>query len=157
MESPGGAREGREEKRSQPVSRVLSRACALEQSFLWDRDCSRPLATYPGATRATSSPPYLVLHRMGFAASGRYRRRSALLPAARLAAPPGHPSMPGTISPLPGIRRSASLREATCCASRMRPAADSRRYLSVALSVALRRPAVSRHPALRCPDFPLHA
>jgi hypothetical protein len=29
--------------------------------------------------------------------------------------------------------------------------------LSVALSIALRRPAVSRHPALRSPDFPLHA
>ena len=27
---------------------------------------------------------------------------------------------------------------------------------SVALSIASRRPAVSRHPALRSPDFPLH-
>jgi len=27
---------------------------------------------------------------------------------------------------------------------------------SVPLSIASRRPAVSRHPALRSPDFPLH-
>lgn len=37
------------------------------QPFLWAGSRLPALATYPGAARATPSPPYLVLHRMGFA------------------------------------------------------------------------------------------
>jgi len=49
-----------------------------------------------------------------------------------------HLAVARTISPLP------------------EPRWGHRRFLSVPLSVASRRPAVSRHPALRSPDFPLY-
>ena len=79
-----------------------------------------------------------------------YRRRASPRRPDILRCPALFHPCPESVEALPFVRR-------TCRASRMRPAADSWRYLSVALSVALRRPAVSRHPALRCPDFPLHA
>jgi len=43
------------------------RLAAPRQSFIWAPGCPVALATYPGAARATLSPPYLVLLRMGFA------------------------------------------------------------------------------------------
>ena len=80
------------EVRSRPVSRVLYGVETPRQPFLWDRGYPRPRATYPGAARATPLLPYLVLHRMGFAAPGRCRREGALLPATRPDAPPGRPA-----------------------------------------------------------------
>ena len=43
--------------------RPLSRS---RQSFIWAASRLAARATYPGAARATLSPPYLVLLRMGF-------------------------------------------------------------------------------------------
>jgi len=52
---------------SSPISRVLSRRLApTGQSFLWSLRYRKALAAYPGALRATSTPPYLALPRMGF-------------------------------------------------------------------------------------------
>ena len=105
------------------------------ESFLWDRRCRQPRATYPEtvstthpevaqskAGRATRiSPPYLVLLRMGFtvprAVAGRAVRSYR------------------TLSPLPVPFGPGGL-------------------LSVALSVASPRLAVSEHAARRSSDFP---
>ena len=96
-------------------------------SFVWDPDCSGPRAAYPGLGRDRRSlVPYLALLRMGFA-------MRPLLPAARCAlTAPFHPCL------------CPSLREAIGG------------LLSAALSVASRRPGVTRHPALRSSDFPPH-
>jgi hypothetical protein len=102
----------------------VGRLATPRQSFIWAGSCLPARATYPGAARATLSPPYLVLLRMGFALP-------PLLPGARWAlTPPFHP-----------------------CPHPSRAAGG---MFSVALSIASRRPAVSRHPALRSPDFPLY-
>ena len=128
--------------RSRPVSRVLFGACAPRQSFLWDRGYPRPLATYPGAARATPLPPYLVLHRMGFADPGRYRRGSALLPTTRLTAPSARPPTHGTISTLPSAAWSSALLEVTCRHPLAQIAMASGRWrcLSVALIRRLATP-----------------
>ncbi len=62
------AAEGKRGKRgSSSISRVLSRQLTpTGQSFLWALCCHKALAAYPGALRATSTPPYLALPRMGF-------------------------------------------------------------------------------------------
>ncbi len=104
---------------------------------LWDAHCCAPLATYPATQRLLAEPhrtdrpcvsglPYLVLHRMGFADPGRYRRGSALLPATRLVAPPARPSTHGTISTLPPTARSTSLREEILAAPLARNLPDLR-------------------------------
>lgn len=126
---------------SPPISRVLSRSLAATgQSFLWATHCCAALAAYPGALRAASTPPYLALPRMGFSVPvlspvlrwALTRRRLRIAPHLACA-------RSGTISTLPDPLRAIG------------------GVFSVPLSVASRRPAVSRHPALRGPDFPPHA
>jgi hypothetical protein len=126
---------------------------APRQSFIWAGSCLPARATYPGAARATLSLPYLVLLRMGFAVP-------FLLPETRWAltrqsrdrhAPCGA----HTVSPSPDPT-SLSLQERDFAALRPQNRASAIGSLfSVALSIASRRPAVSRHPALWSPDFPL--
>lgn len=54
-------------KGSSPISRVLSRILTdAGQSFISASRYREALAAYPGALRATSTPPYLALPRMGF-------------------------------------------------------------------------------------------
>ena len=102
-------------------------------SFLWDRRCRRPRAAYPELCR-TRSP----------ARGGRpHRSCLALLQVGftmPLTLPPARCALTATVSPLPVL-----------------PAGAIGGLLSAALSVAFRRPAVSRHPALRSSDFPRHA
>ena len=112
--------------RHKPSSVLHARGGGAE-SFVWDPDRSGPLATYPGLGRSRRPlVPYLVLLRMGFAVR-------PLLPAARCAlTAPFHPCL---------------------CPLRRAPGAIGG-LLSAALSVASRRPGVTRHPALRSSDFP---
>ena len=105
------------------------------RSFLWDRRCRWPRATYPEtvsthrpkvarpkAGRATCvSPPYLVLLRMGFTVPRTVTGRAV--------------RSYRTLSPLPTPLGAGGL-------------------LSVALSVASPRLAVSEHAARRSSDFP---
>ena len=112
-----------EDGRHKPSS--VSRLGGGQGSFIWDSDCSEPLAAYPGLGRDRRPlVPYLALLRMGFAVR-------PLLPAARCAlTAPFHPCL---YSPVGGTIGG---------------------LLSAALSVASRRPGVTRHPALRSSDFP---
>src|SRR6185436_2209894 len=110
---------------------------AGERSFLWDRRCRRPQATYPGtgtgpegpdAGRVTREPsPYLVLLRMGFSVPPTSPPERCALTA------PFHPYRPDVS--LRG-RRSGGI-------------------FSVALSVASPRLAVSEHATRWSSDFPL--
>ena len=62
-------REGAKKKKRKrgPISRVLYAARAARRSFLYDDDCSPPLAAYPGVvTNRTDSAPCLALRRAGF-------------------------------------------------------------------------------------------
>jgi hypothetical protein len=126
---------------------------APRQPFIWAGSCLSAQATYPGAARAALSPPYLVLLRMGFAVP-------FLLPETRwaltLQSRDRHaPCGAHTVSPSPDPT-SFSLQERDFAALRSQSWASAIGSLfSVALSIASRRPAVSRHPALRSPDFPL--
>ena len=62
-----GAADCVKKKGSSPISRVLSRILAdAGQSFISASRYREALAAYPGALRATSTPPYLALPRMGF-------------------------------------------------------------------------------------------
>ena len=91
-----------------------------------DADCSTPLATYPGAWAGNPRTLlYLVLHRVGFAELP--RSPGELVRSYR------------TVSPLPGTQTIVWV-----------PGG----ILSVALSFALPRLHVMKHPALRCSDFP---
>ncbi len=103
----------------------VSRRRGGQGSFIWGPDRSGPRAAYPGLGRDRRSlVPYLALLRMGFA-------MRPLLPAARCAlTAPFHPCL---YSPAGGTIGG---------------------LLSAALSVASRRPGVTRHPALRSSDFP---
>ena len=103
----------------------VSRRRGGQGSFIWDPDRSGPRAAYPGLGRdRLPLVPYLALLRMGFAVR-------PLLPAARCAlTAPFHPCL---YSPVGGTIGG---------------------LLSAALSVASRRPGVTRHPALRSSDFP---
>jgi len=122
------------ERRSQPVSRILSAVAPCgamaRRSFLWDRDCSRFLATYPVAfgravRQATPLPPYLVLLRAGFCLP-------PTLPPARCAlTAPFHPYL----TDAPKARRRGGM-------------------FSVPLSVKLPCPGVTRRTALWSSDFP---
>ncbi len=143
--------------RSQPVSRVLYGAL-------------RPATVIPLGPRlpaASSNLPgsgagHAIAPLFGLAPDGVYRPRTS---------PPGECALTGD-APHRAARASCDARHyftltadplKNCpsqgdligCRERHPPARDRWRYLSVALSVASRRPAVSRHPALRCPDFPL--
>ena len=61
-----GAKKRKKRKRG-PISRVLYAACAARRSFLYDDDCSPPLAAYPEVvTNRTDSAPCLALRRVGF-------------------------------------------------------------------------------------------
>jgi len=91
-------------------------------------DAGRPtsLATYPGAWAGyPQTLPYLVLHQVGFAELP--QSPEELVRSYR------------TVSPLPAIKHDCLL-----------PGG----ILSVALSFALPRLHVMKHPALRCSDFP---
>ena len=95
-------------------------------SFLWDRRCRRPLAAYPGFDGA-GSPSSPIWPCSGW----------------------GLPCRPccqwrGALLPH---------RFTLACAPETGAIGG---LFSVALSVASRRPAVSRHPALRSSDFPRH-
>jgi hypothetical protein len=112
---------GQEKMGSSPISRVLSRRLApAGQSFLWATRYRDALAAYPGALRATSTPPYLALPRMGFAVP-------VLLPVLRWALTrqrlrPAHAlacAWPRTVSPLPDRAGRACARPA--CSSRCTP------------------------------------
>jgi len=126
---------------------------APRQPFIWAGSCLPAQATYPGTARAALSPPYLVLLRMGFAVP-------LLLPEARWAltrrsCDRPRPCGTRTVSPSPDPT-PFSLQERDFAALRPQSRASAIGSLfSVALSIASRRPAVSRHPALRSPDFPL--
>ena len=114
---------------------------ALARPLIWDRRYRRPRASYPAARRATSTPPYLDLLRMGFAwpaPSPAPRWALTLRLAAGPPPPPFHPCLCA-----PGGREAA------------RPAIGG--VFSVALSVGSPPLAVSQHPALWSPDFPPHA
>jgi hypothetical protein len=112
------------------ISRVLSPGCPDGEPFLWDRRCRRPRAAYPEPCttprRARGGPP------LG-SCLALLRVGFALPPTL----PPGRCALTATVSPLP-----------------VPPAGAIGGLFSVALSVALRRPAVSRHPALWSSDFP---
>src|SRR4026209_2837486 len=100
------------------------------RSFLWDRDCSRFLATYPVApdgpsVRLCLCHPIWSCSVRGFACHRRYRRRGALLPHLFTLTPP---------SRLAGLRRGG--------------------MFSVPLSVRLPCPGVTRRIALWSSDFP---
>ena len=95
-------------------------------SFLWDRRCRRPLAAYPGF-------------------DGAGRPSSPIWPCSGWGLPcrPCH-QWRGALLPH---------RFTLACAPETGAIGG---LLSVALSVASPRPAVSRHPALRSSDFPRH-
>jgi hypothetical protein len=124
---------GRVYEMGRRISRVLSPAPERGGgSFLWDRRRRRPRAAYPGSRhgeprleRATPSTPAWPCSGWGLPCHRRCRRRGALLPQ------PFHPCL---------------------CPSLTRWAIGG--LLSVALSVASRRPGVTRHPALWSSDFP---
>jgi hypothetical protein len=112
------------------ISRVLSPLAGAVGSFLWDRRCRRPRAAYPGLDRGGPPLiPYLALLRVGFT-------MPRLSPDARCAlTAPFHPCL--------------------CLKKTAMPASTAiGGVLSVALSVASRRPGVTRHPALWSSDFP---
>jgi hypothetical protein len=97
--------------------------------------------------------PYLVLLRMGFtmpdtiaSAAVRSYRTISTLPAAPL-----------TRFEMRASTHTSSFRTLACVLSHERQFRDIGGIFSVALSVASRRPAVSRHPAHWSPDFPLCA
>lgn len=142
---------------SPPISRVLSRTLARAgQSFLSATRCRAAPAAYPGATRATSLHPYLALPRKGFTVP-------VLLPVLRWAlTPPFHPCLIGLVRWLalsrePFLAPKRDAHKEDFAALRPRSPSAIGGLLSVALSVASRRPAVSRLPALRGPDFPRYA
>ncbi len=143
--------------RSQPVSRVLFAA----------RRRATVIPLGPRSPAASSNLPgsgagHAIAPLFGLAPDGVCRPRTL---------PPGECALTGS-APHRAARTSSDARHYfTLAASplencpprgnlsrprRTGPARGRWRYLSVALSVALRRPAVSRHPALRCPDFPLY-
>jgi hypothetical protein len=103
------------------------RSLRSRQPFLWARNYSRALATYPQARRDASSLAYLVLLRVEVAAF--HPRRVLAISAVSIAA---------------------------ACAFRCdRITRAMTGLVSVALFLASRRTAVSRHPTLWSPDFPL--
>ena len=114
-------------------------------------------ATYPKAARATLSPSTRSCSGWGLPCHACCHARGALLPhlftiAARVS------------STLVRAIRSAWRRLIPLTPAQDRPALRQHGPIralgcvfSVALSVASRRPAVNRHPALRSPDFPLRA
>ncbi len=112
---PGSVSAGRPAAANIHLRRALPRAsCGLYPE-------ARPGRSTPRVSART--PPYLPLHRVGFAVP----RRS---PGARCAlTAPFHPCHARLAAPFGGL-------------------------FSVALSCGSPRPAVGRHPALRCPDFP---
>src|SRR5512147_2210267 len=117
---------------SRPVSRVLFRGmipAAADIHLGRTLPCaSSELYPEAGAGRPTPrlaarTPPYLLLHQVGFAVP-------PLSPGARCAlTAPFHPCHARLAAPFGGL-------------------------FSVALSCGSPRPAVGRHPALWCPDFP---
>ena len=131
---------------SPPISRVLSWAAIPLGPPLLTASSS-----LPGSDASHANAPLFglapdeVCHavRVTTSAVSSYRK-----PLARFApscdGPPFHPYL---ISPCSFKKDFAALRRQS--------RGSHRRYLSVALSVASRRPAVSRHPALWGPDFPL--
>jgi len=118
------------------ISRVLSAASAMphgngfsgEGSFLWDTALLPASSSLPGTQVARAAPRPLF----GLAPSGVCRAASVTSGPVRSYR---------TLSPLP-VRPA-----------RARAAIGG--LLSVALSVASRRPGVTRHSALRSSDFPL--
>jgi hypothetical protein len=100
---------------------------ARGRSFLWERRCRCPRAAYPGLKTERAAPRPLF----GLAPGGVCRATSVTGGAVRSYR---------TLSPLPDPRRAGAIGG----------------LLSVALSVALRRPGVTRHPALWSSDFPRH-
>ena len=130
---------------SRPISRVL---CITFSGNVTVIPLGMPLPTrssnLPGSDASHAMLPYLVLLRMGFTVpSDVDPGRGELLP---------HPfTLTWRLTPsavcflLPAMMR------------RDKPESDTHHYcplLPVGLSVTLRCPAVSRHPALRSPDFP---
>ena len=82
-----------------------------------------------------------------------YQKRGGLLPDSLATA--DAPCGAHTVSPSPDPT-SFSLQERDFAALRPQSRTSAiGRLFSVALSIASRRPAVNRHPALRSPDFPL--
>ena len=110
---------------------IVERACkpgsVFVRSSIWDECCHSPLAALPGGSAGNLSSSVSALLQVGFAGPTRLRAAGALLPH-HFTLTPSAPASGETF---------------------MRG-----RYLSVALSVGSPRPAVSRHPALRSPDFP---
>ena len=106
-----------------PVSRVLFAPCGVWQPFLWDTHCWMPHATHPGHGRQTTHMCPLL----GLAPGG-----------VCLASPVARPAVGSypTLSPLPS------------CAE-----ASEGGLLSVALSLGLRRAAVSRRPVFLEPGL----
>ena len=113
-----------EDGRHKPSS--VSRLGGGQGSFIWDSDCSEPLAAYPGLGRDRRPlVPYLALLRMGFAVR-------PLLPAARcaLTAPfhpclcPGGPSAVCSLRHFPSPRGARALPGILPCGARtfLRPA-----------------------------------
>ena len=139
-----------EEGGSQPISRVLSRTV-----IPLGAESPRRSSDLPEGSASHAIAFYAVLLRMGFALP-------RMLPCARcaLTAPfhhcrarivqirKGDPQQRGRAIPLTPMRDCAALR-------RCSPIRALGCMFSVALSVASRRPAVNRHPALWSPDFPL--
>ena len=118
--------------RGKRISRVLCHSvlqlqCVRRGSFLWDRGYPWPRAAYPGLPTSRSAARATPRPLFGLAPGGVCR-----------AAPVTGSAVVSytTVSPLPVPSRAIG------------------GLLSVALSVASRRPAVSRHPALRSSDFP---
>ena len=130
---------------SRPISRVLCTCLAAGVTVI---PLGAPLPTHssnlPGSDASHAMLPYLVLLRMGFTVpSGVGPGRGELLP---------HPfTLTWRLTPsavcflLPAVMR------------RDEPESDTHHHcplLPAGLSVTSRCPAVSRHPALRSPDFP---
>ncbi len=127
-----------------PVSRILyAPAREARRSSIWTASRDTVHAAYPRVNRdgpprgalTDALPAYLALLRMGFAVP-------RLLPGRAVGSYP-------TVSPLPV--------PAPAPAGSLRTEGSTRvigGLFSVALSVASRRPAVSRHSALRSSDFP---
>jgi integrase len=118
-------------RRSRPVSRVLFRGKRRgDEHSSRARVAARLQRAVPGGLDRDQSPPYSLLHRVGFAVP-------FPSPGTRcaLTAPfhPCHASFEACPEPVEGPFGG---------------------LLSVALSRGSPRPAVGRHPALWCPDFP---
>ena len=131
---------------SRPVSRVLCTTLARGVTII---PLGAPLPTrssnLPGSDASHAMLPYLVLLRMGFAV------------------PPGVGPGRGELLPHPFTLAWRLTPSAVCfllpaMMRRDKPESDTHHHcplLPVGLSVTSRCPAVSRHPALRSPDFPL--